>query len=333
MLYFEPVPVFHLIREIANFPGIFYMPDSYAHHSQGTIYISKRCGRLANRLVIFSNIIAYAEEFGLRLRNYTFHSYCQEFESTRRNFHCQYPQPVKRSWLSRLPLISDAMIGLRLYCHIVRLLSRYPRCFDAVTLEETDVEQLLDTPEMVRKLSPVRTVFIHNWKCRCPGLVAKHEHIIRDYFRPIARHCEAVDNVVEALRYDAEVLVGIHIRQGDYERWKGGLFYLTTQEYVKLMWAFVEQFPGKKIGFLICSNEEQDERLFAGLTYATGPGHPVSDLYSLSRCDYIIGPLSTFSQWASFYGKVPLYHVERGQGVMTPSEFRVADLNLLDGSK
>jgi hypothetical protein len=132
------------------------------------------------------------------------------------------------------------------------------------------------------------------------------------------------------LRCDAEIVVGIHIRQGDYEQWRGGQFYLTTQEYVQLMWTFVEQFPGKKVGFLVCSNEEQEERFFDGLTYANGPGHPVSDLYSLSRCDYIIGPLSTFSQWASFYGKVPLCHIEKGQGMITPAEFRIAGLNLLD---
>ncbi|MDF7807238.1 alpha-1,2-fucosyltransferase [Pontiellaceae bacterium B12219] len=307
------------------------MPKSKNTSKQRTIYISKRCGRLANRLVIFANIIAYAEEYGLRLRNYTFHSYCKDFEATRRDFHCQYPPPAKRPWLSRISLIGDAMIGLRLYYRAVRLMSRHPGFFDGTTLEETDVEQRLDTPEMVGRLGSFCTIFVHNWKCRCPSLVAKHQDSIRDYFRPAARHCEAVENVVEALQGEAEVLVGIHIRQGDYAQWRGGRFYLTTQEYAKLMRAFAEQFPGKKVGFLVCSNEQQDERLFDGLTYANGPGHPVSDLYSLSRCDYIIGPLSTFSQWASFYGKVPLFHLEKGQGAITPAEFSIAGLNLLDG--
>jgi hypothetical protein len=40
-----------------------------------------------------------------------------------------------------------------------------------------------------------------------------------------------------------------------------------------------------------------------------GPGHFIEDLYALASCDYIIGPPSTFSQWASFYGNVPRYMV------------------------
>ena len=30
------------------------------------------------------------------------------------------------------------------------------------------------------------------------------------------------------------------------------------------------------------------------------------DLYGLAACDYIIGPPSTYSHWASFWGKGPL---------------------------
>lgn len=293
------------------------------------IYISKRFGRLANRLVMFANILAYAEEYGLRLRNYTFHSYCKEFESTHRDFHCQYPPSEKKPWLSRFPLIGDSMIGLRVYYRIIHLMSQHPRFFHAVTLEETDKERLLDAPDLEEELGAYRTIFINDWKCRCQNLVAKHEAVIRDYFRPVAAHRKTIKGVVKALRNNSEILVGVHVRQGDYEQWKSGQFFLTTKEYADLMRAFTAHFPGKKVSFLICSNEEQDEALFAGLTFAKGPGHPVSDLYSLSECDYIIGALSTFSQWASFYGEVPLYHVKKGQEDMTPSEFKVADLRIL----
>jgi hypothetical protein len=166
------------------------------------IYISKRFGRLANRLVMFANIVAYAEEYGLRLRNYTFHSYCKEFESTLRDFHCQYPPPEKKPWLNRLPFVGDALIGLRVYYRVIRLMSRYHRVFHAATLEETDTERLLDAPDMVKKLSPFRTIFVNDWKCRCPDLAAKHQDIIREYFRPVARHLEAIETVVEAIRHD-----------------------------------------------------------------------------------------------------------------------------------
>ena len=32
----------------------------------------------------------------------------------------------------------------------------------------------------------------------------------------------------------------------------------------------------------------------------------ITDLYGLSSCDYIMGPPSSYSQWASFVGNVPI---------------------------
>ena len=56
-----------------------------------------------------------------------------------------------------------------------------------------------------------------------------------------------------------------------------------------------------------------------------GPEHPVSALHAMSLCDYIIGPPSTFSGWASFMGRVPRLQLKsRDQAVrledfVTPS--------------
>jgi hypothetical protein len=34
-------------------------------------------------------------------------------------------------------------------------------------------------------------------------------------------------------------------------------------------------------------------------------------MYALASCDYIVGPPSTFSLWASFYGQVPLCFLQK----------------------
>ena len=47
----------------------------------------------------------------------------------------------------------------------------------------------------------------------------------------------------------------------------------------------------------------------------------MTDLYALSRCDYIIGPPSTFSQWASYYGHVPLRFLRWKGDEISMSEF------------
>ena len=52
----------------------------------------------------------------------------------------------------------------------------------------------------------------------------------------------------------------------------------------------------------------------------------VGDLYALARCDYIMGPPSTYTQWASFYGNAPLFHLFTSSGHLELGKFRVSFL-------
>jgi hypothetical protein len=60
---------------------------------------------------------------------------------------------------------------------------------------------------------------------------------------------------------------------------------------------------GKTCAFFICSNEVIDRNNFEKLLVLSEERHFMVDLYSLAACDVIIGPPSTFSQWAAFYGE------------------------------
>ena len=55
-------------------------------------------------------------------------------------------------------------------------------------------------------------------------------------------------------------------------------------------------------------------------------GSSVGDLYALARCDYIFGPVSTFSQWASFYGDKPLFHLHESNDRVERERFTISDL-------
>ena len=82
--------------------------------------IALRCGRLANRLSLFANFIALAEEQGHRVINFTFHSYAHMFETTRRDIYCQYPAPTRRSWMDTIPGVAAALRRTRILYHAVR---------------------------------------------------------------------------------------------------------------------------------------------------------------------------------------------------------------------
>jgi hypothetical protein len=88
------------------------------------------------------------------------------------------------------------------------------------------------------------------------------------------------------------------------------------------------QFPGRKVSFLICSDEPRNEAEFPGLSVGPGPGSAVGDLNALARCDYIMGPPSTYTQWASFYGNKPLLLLKDSQDRLERAKFRVSPLDV-----
>jgi hypothetical protein len=114
--------------------------------------------------------------------------------------------------------------------------------------------------------------------------------------------------------------VGVHIRKGDYANFKNGIYFFTNETYLEKMKTIVDLFKDKKVGFLLCSNEAVDLSAFQGLTTFNSSGQFIEDIYSLAQCDCIIGPPSTFSKWACFYGQVPLCSFTKDQQIQ-PDDF------------
>ena len=160
----------------------------------------------------------------------------------------------------------------------------------------------LGGPDVRAKIGEARVVLVNGWNFRAHGLTLRHGEEIRRYFRPIRPLEEASRAVVEGLRKNADLVVGVHVRRGDYATWQNGNFFFELARYAAWMRQLAEQFPGQRLAFFVCSNEPLAESDFAGLSVGFGQGHPVSDLYGLGECDYLFGPPSTYSQWASFYG-------------------------------
>lgn len=295
--------------------------------------ISMRCGRLANRLIIFANFVALAEEQGHRLINFTFHSYSELFEGTRENVYCRYPRPPRRSWLDIVPGIAAFLRKTRIPYHLTRytarLNERHPVFGDkVVTLHEFPGANytLLEGPGYQAKIRPAKIVFVYGWWLRTPALMKKHGEKIRAYFRPVEKFVTAANAAVDSLRRQTDILIGVHVRHGDYSYWKGGQYFFPPERYAAWMRDLVAQFPGRKVAFLVCSDEPRRVDEFPGLTVGLGTDSPVSDVFALSQCDYILGPKSTFTQWASFYGDKPLLHLSGRDHVVKLEDFRVCYL-------
>ncbi len=304
---------------------------------QKLFVISGRCGRLGNRIILFANFIALAEEQGHRVINPTFHSYAGFFEATRDDIYCQYPPATRRSWLDIVPGVGGAIRGTRIFFHLARAFGlwneRHPIFGKAVfTLRQTPAQPItaLDGPEVQAKIRDARIVFVNGWTFRAPGLVQRHAEKIRPYFRPIAEFEQASRQVVQRLRQQADVVVGVHIRWGDYRTFRAGAYFYPIAQYADWMKGLADQFPGRKVSFLVCSDEQRDALEFPGLSVGFGPGSSVGDLHALAGCDYVLGPPSTFSHWASFYGNKPLLQLYSSRDQVERGRFCVSRLDLVD---
>jgi hypothetical protein len=299
------------------------------------IVISLRTGRLANRLTMFAHFIALAEEQGHHLINFAFHSYAHLFETTRRDIYCRYPVAKRRSWLDVVPGVADLLRKSRICYQLVCYGSIWNEKFPVfgrkvVTLREKPGGKVepLDGPAIQNQIRDARIVFAHGWWYRVPtSWIERHAEKIRTHLRPIEEFERASREAVDRLRRDADVVVGVHIRQGDYRAWQGGRYFFSILRYAGWMQELAAQFPDRKVAFFVCSDEPRSADEFPGLSVGLGAGSAMGDLHALARCDYIFGPQSTFTQWASFYGNKPLLLLKDAHDRLELARFRVSWLD------
>ncbi|GFO61609.1 hypothetical protein GMST_39340 [Geomonas silvestris] len=291
------------------------------------LILAKKYGRLCNRLFNAVHILAFAIEHKHTFVNPAFYDYAEHFEATAHDPWCRYPekpqgaQPSRFRRLVQYRLVNYAanlclqlsrFTGLERICGITSLRPGNKR-----TNPQIDLSALkLDLSD------PRRIVMLQGWNLRAFDLVIKHGAEIREYFRPARHYQEEVDVFLAEKRREHDLLVGVVIRHGDYRRWQEGRYFYSRETYCDLMQQMCALNPGKKVWFLICSDEEQDTAVFkeAGLSFFFRSGHMMQNLYSLAGCDYLITPPSTFGMWPSFYGRTPMYIIEDPELPLSLSE-------------
>ncbi len=208
-----------------------------------------------------------------------------------------------------------------------RLIRRVWKLYDCFLLQK----------KSFRNIHPANPlIFSGAWECRLDeSYILEEKKRIVSLFIPSQ---EVVDEVDKRMQKDSFVYVGVHIRRGDYARFSCGRYFYDISYYYRLMDCIYKQLIDRncKVKFVICSNEKFDikeKSLLQNVHFAAEElirfedSAPIVDLYALSRCDYIFGPPSTFSQWASFFGEAKLFFVKSASlRDITLDEFRAVKL-------
>ncbi len=273
------------------------------------IVIIDRAGQLCNRLWAVTPFIAFSLEYNLKLYVINFDDYSDYFEN------------INRLKNIRIGLFNNyyayrSFIKLHKALNKIELLGRYVHYH----------EKFESYTEMKQHLIKSKTIHLINaWQQpRNINLLSKHKKQIRKLFSPEVDIKNHVDSVFDELKKSETVIIGIHIRRKDYRHYRNGKYYYEDMIYTNAMASLQQELKKKykKTVFLLCSDEKINMNKYNQYNaLKIEDPTPIHDLYALSKCDYIVGPPSTFSMWASFYGDVPLRFIHNQRDKIALSEF------------
>jgi len=242
------------------------------------IIIARRYGDHSNRLFQAARFEAFCKKYGVRYFN---PSFC--------NMARYYPNFQHKGyyWMR----------------HIIHLL-RFLRLIRPVIV--SSVEELQELHQKHR------LVFVEGFTLSVDALLQEYQdYFIHQYaLDPRLLEGNHIVQKMKAWKAQGVTVLGVHVRRGDYTRWREGRHFYDDDTYGRLLDTAAEllKAQGRTVRCILCSNETvtlktRQDYVLTGCAWTV-------DQYLLSQCDYIIGPPSTFTLWASYMGKALLCHVQ-----------------------
>ena len=232
------------------------------------ILFSHKCGQLGNRLFTFAHLIANAAENKIKVSNLSFDEYAQYFQTTEQDIFCRYPSaksPIKSNRIRTFLLLVN-----RILLKLLRKLNIRISAFHGIVVadmpeysfEENRYFQLND-PSFQKLVNQKPLTFLFGRFFRDYLNFEKHQNIIRQFFRPTARIQANVENFMGNARKGTDLIVGVHVRRGDYAQFVGGKYFYSQEDYCTILQLMQVNLPVKKMRFIICSNERINEGFFS----------------------------------------------------------------------
>jgi hypothetical protein len=285
-------------------------------------------GQTCNQLLQISHWLPVAEEYGISLYFPGFRRYGHMFNGTLNQTIPCYPrtaqyigytyEQVSRlcSFVYRIPKIK---LG-----YVFRIASILPEVV-TISVDDSGNEGNID-PRIVIKdpcIVSGEILLVQGWLYKDYLGMAKNKQLIKKFFSPVPEIKHRLDDFINVNVKSGVVLVGVHLRRGDYRKYAGGKYYYNDDVVRGFMQQMSNLLTDKHIRFLLVSNQPIDKKNYAGFDIIIGLSDPAADLFSLARCDYIIGPPSTFTIWASFYGDVPLFMIKDSSNTLNMDGFAI----------
>jgi hypothetical protein len=285
------------------------------------VYISSRDGQLANRLWQTSYIMANALEDKFLINHLFFGDYYHYF-SERIDESKNNPIIYTFRKYGRIQAILETLIRRTLKLLYKLNISHLG---GIKFLFAVDGNTFIDLSKWgLKKALKSKTIVLFGWYTVDRINLLKYKEEVINYWTPNKSYLDKVNFFNAKYRENAAVLIGIHIRRGDYKTFQDGKYFFddSTYQNIILQISKLSILKGKSFAFCICSDDKNVNLEIAFPIYNESRQF-VIDLYLLSKCDYIIGPPSTFSAWASFYGNKPLAVINNKDMIIREDDFKM----------
>jgi hypothetical protein len=278
-------------------------------------------GRLGNQLIISAHLMAFAKKNHCHLLNLGLTRYAGFFNGSRNSLvFCSYPPHSRTITYVLGPRLvwGCRRYFSRLLVRIFKKLYRWHLIPDSWIIDFGDDHSLI--PDNLarlqcRILESRCFLFMMGWSFRDVESVKEFASEIKEYFKTNNPYLSNVRDYENTLRVHKKILVGIHLRRGDYQKWQGGKFFYPLELYARVISCLQQQLIENNPQFVVVSDSMDDatklSELCSELGVVTRSGVDIEDMYFLSRCDYLVGPPSTFSKCASFLGDKPVLVLDR----------------------
>lgn len=247
-------------------------------------------GRMGNQLIHLTNLLASSIEYGFDFKNLSFKA-SEYFEINAKSLSM-----IENIWAPKRVFVLQKLIKL---CYILNI--KLPAL--KYIIEDSD------RANVIFRDSNGKLVVGYVWPYYDFHSLYKHQEKVRSAFIPKSEYLVSSNKFISSCRKEVDVLIGVHIRRTDYMEWMGGKYCFDVEIYKHYIEKTAVLFKNKRVGMVLFSDEQINLEIFGDCPFNifVSNNSGIVDLMAMAQCDYLIGPPSTYSGWASFWGNVPKY--------------------------